>query len=79
MRVCFIGGMWGKNKKRLDAMINYSIKKGLSVYIVSTPLYETYRNHKSVLKDSYRKKYIDSLVTYSNHLAKHHLVVSLVH
>ena len=46
-------------------MINNSIKKGLSVYVVSTPLYETYRNHKSVLKDSYRKKYIDSLVTHS--------------
>jgi hypothetical protein len=54
-----------KNKKRLDAMINYSMKKGLTAYVVSTPLYETYRNHKSVLKDSYRKKYIDSLVTHS--------------
>jgi hypothetical protein len=53
------------NKKRLDAMIDYSIKKGFAVYIVSTPLYKTYREHKSVLKDSYRKNYIDSLVTHS--------------
>ncbi|RAR51143.1 hypothetical protein [Flavobacterium lacus] len=53
------------NKKRLDFMIDYAIKKRFTVYIVSTPLYKTYRDHKLVLKDSYRKKYIDSLITHS--------------
>ena len=53
------------NIKRLNAIINYSIKKDLTVYVVSSPLYATYRQHKSGVKDNYRKQYIDSLVTYS--------------
>lgn len=62
-------GIRAKNKKRINQIVNFCIKNDLSVFIVSTPLYTTYRNHKSVLKDSYRLSYLDSLK--SNTKIKH--------
>ena len=53
------------NKKRINEMITYCNQNNIAIYVLSLPLYKTYRDLKIVEKDLYRKKFIDSLVVHT--------------
>jgi hypothetical protein len=53
------------NKNRINQMINYCNQNNIKVYILSFPLFKTYRDLKIVEKDAFRKQFIDSLVKHS--------------